>query len=582
MIAARMAADAQRLAIAHSSPQKKPAPAPELKPVPVDAETEWRYRGRNSSEMASTQPIPAPTGFSAQKDEGFQKFYRAVVSPTHVRVTAGGRIVPNTRNGSSPAPRWKEKPLIPPNNRPLMPDHSPFFVPGFSGAFPGFPLYPGFHPGMVPGGGPMPLMPFPMGYGMYGGFAVPQFAFNQMPPGSRSMSMPHGVPMPTPYPAGIPPQPHLDRGSAPMGLSEFPKPAPPAPSFGPVDYGTHALPPRGPGTERHRGSQDIPPEAPAKPPQSSIRESDITKKQLEGLRGTLKYVDDQLQYNKHQIDERAMESHAQSLRGLIQRFEATLETQLVAEGQVVSLGSKKGQSLSTTSGSATSPPLSDESKTGANSKESSTKSQFTGPNTMNKNKLLLIGPEADALTKAIGPGIASGQTPKANGSIPVTAALAPPFQPGTTTAPEKDAAPPAASRRSLAGSGDWDRIAKMRRLPYLVGRLPPGIDPSKVKDTDYIYHRQLTEDEKKARHMYWGSAPAVARKGLPKYDGKNFYPPSPVRNSDQSKESSTSSMNQNGKQVSSSEESTREEAPKENTVRLPSLLYYLMTDLGPS
>src|SRR5690606_10641551 len=63
---------------------------------------EWKYRGRGETVSTAAEPIPAPTGVPAQRDEGFQRFYKAVVSPTHVRVTAGGRIVPNTRGPPSP------------------------------------------------------------------------------------------------------------------------------------------------------------------------------------------------------------------------------------------------------------------------------------------------------------------------------------------------------------------------------------------------------------------------------------------------------------------------------------------------
>lgn len=45
----------------------------------------------------------------------------------------------------------------------------------------------------------------------------------------------------------------------------------------------------------------------------------------------------------------------------------------------------------------------------------------------------------------------------------------------------------------------------------------------------YTYGRDLTEDELRARHMYWGKAPHHLQKGLPKFDGKDFYPPSPVK-----------------------------------------------------
>jgi len=56
----------------------------------------WMLRKRSSSDRSS-QPFPAPSGFEAQKADNFRKFYAAVISPTHLRVTAGGRIVPNTR-----------------------------------------------------------------------------------------------------------------------------------------------------------------------------------------------------------------------------------------------------------------------------------------------------------------------------------------------------------------------------------------------------------------------------------------------------------------------------------------------------
>ena len=84
---------------------------------------QWHLRRRESSDQ-SNQPHPAPTGTVAQQSENFQRFYRyirvtnleacmlipnrAVVSPTHVRVTAGGRIVPNTRAIPPPAFEWNK------------------------------------------------------------------------------------------------------------------------------------------------------------------------------------------------------------------------------------------------------------------------------------------------------------------------------------------------------------------------------------------------------------------------------------------------------------------------------------------
>ncbi|KAL6855058.1 hypothetical protein ACO1O0_006196 [Amphichorda felina] len=70
---------------------------------------------------------------------------------------------------------------------------------------------------------------------------------------------------------------------------------------------------------------------PSNPHVSSIRPSDITKRQLEILRVRLKYLEDQLSYNKHQIDERTVENDAQITRQHIGQFEKNLEIQLSIE-----------------------------------------------------------------------------------------------------------------------------------------------------------------------------------------------------------------------------------------------------------
>lgn len=67
--------------------------------------SKWSLRRRNSSDRSS-QPHSAPSGPDAQHSENFKKFYKAVTSPTHIRVTAGGRIVPNTRAAPPPAFEW--------------------------------------------------------------------------------------------------------------------------------------------------------------------------------------------------------------------------------------------------------------------------------------------------------------------------------------------------------------------------------------------------------------------------------------------------------------------------------------------
>lgn len=67
----------------------------------------WCLRQHSNFESRRTfdnqiQPHSAPTSVALHQAENFRRFYRAVVSPTHVRVTAGGRIVPNTRAMAPP------------------------------------------------------------------------------------------------------------------------------------------------------------------------------------------------------------------------------------------------------------------------------------------------------------------------------------------------------------------------------------------------------------------------------------------------------------------------------------------------
>ena len=78
---------------------------------PLGSSTQWQYRRSDRSltdDAKSMQPYTAPMGVDAQKAENFRKFYRAVVSPTHVRVTAGGRIVPNSRAPAQPVFIWNK------------------------------------------------------------------------------------------------------------------------------------------------------------------------------------------------------------------------------------------------------------------------------------------------------------------------------------------------------------------------------------------------------------------------------------------------------------------------------------------
>ncbi|EXJ55580.1 hypothetical protein A1O7_08508 [Cladophialophora yegresii CBS 114405] len=52
------------------------------------------YQGNRVAKLPERQPTVPPSGHSAQKDEGFARFLKKHSSPTHQRVTTGGRVVP--------------------------------------------------------------------------------------------------------------------------------------------------------------------------------------------------------------------------------------------------------------------------------------------------------------------------------------------------------------------------------------------------------------------------------------------------------------------------------------------------------
>ncbi|KFA79013.1 hypothetical protein S40288_00589 [Stachybotrys chartarum IBT 40288] len=475
---------------------------------------DWKYRGRNDSEHAETQPINAPCTLGAQKDEGFQRFYKAVVSPTHVRVTAGGRIVPNERGSSSPTSKWTKEKIVAegvtqpsscdaqePNGFPVaQPPYGPYahVFPGFMPGLPGIPA-------MSAAPSPFPMMHWPMGYNMPGGYGMP------------------------PYPPAAAPIANVAMSST-VGFAP-----------------------------------------PAKPPISSIRPSEITRKQLDMLRGSLKYIEDQLLYNKHQIDERGMESQAQMLRQQIEHFQKTCDLQMEFERVHYPGPERKNESMSSSSSpaetpsksSVTSEPACEQSAQQVKPVLPDDSSQHqSGKSRSNKNKSTArqstgtsIGKATPALSVSRFAAETSSESEplKRTSTLPFTAALAPPFQPRADGNSYAYVVAPAdveistshfndgsvesnAYRKSQKGSSDM----AISGQPYLVGQIPLGINRGSIIDTGYTYTRELTEDELRARHMYWGKAPRHLQKGLPKFDGKDFYPPSPVKASSSEAYSTTS------------------------------------------
>lgn len=580
---------------------------------------EWKYTGRSEQDRTSTiHPLVAPAGNLVQKSEGFQRFYKAVVSPTHVRVTAGGRIVPNTRGPPSPtSKRAKEAPGIDnqsaaenatqPNltasrmgsiaGTPMaafVPQYIPGFTPGQPSLYPGmsfiplaygppfpagFPFAPGSNPfqqqvaatesnalketqnskdvesSMQPAAAapdqtdnvrlappeqfdstrpfwfngqllypyprPAPLpgqpsgsfMPFPM-MSMPPGLGMPHhpFAGQMLPGGPNSSSM--APPMMPANPPGAAPMPSQ------MVPAIHPNPAPMHNSMAPM------MPQNPNASAAHH--------PPMAPHASSIRQSEITKKQIGNFKATLKFFEDQLLYNRHQIDEKDFELKIQNTKANIEKFNATLQQQLQFEAAHYPRTQDEHERTEQQVPAATT--LAETARKARMTQTDSSSSTFDVV-----EKLLSIPSEA-ALAPVFEPRVHSaswGETDTRQGSrvdlerrsIPANAGRDSSSARADTTSSTgsfKAANPRPAYRESSTTGSSAEQSVKFN-VPYLLGSLPAGVDPRTAKDSDYTYVRPLTEDELRARHLYWGKAPKVARQGLPKYDGRHFYPASPVK-----------------------------------------------------
>lgn len=591
-----------------------------------DQPTEWKYRGRSGSGVASHEPMSAPTGLVAQQNEGFQRFYKAVVSPTHVRVTAGGRIVPNTRNPVSPTTkRTKDDDTVTNGNQsepapvsapkqsvPVMgmPHPMPFFYPGFPGMPPLHPMS-GMPMPMMPPGFPYPV-PMPSTApatsnqetahkenqvkhtgenGSKNGPETESIKTNVKlsPPEQFDHSKPFMYngqqwmfPMfPTPYPGfmGMPPPgypgPHAH--ASPMMM-------PPhmaiTPMMGPVGMmgsqpHTGTVPAAAPvATTRHST-----PQPPSKPPISSIRPSQITRKQIDGLRTNLKYHEDQLHYNKHQIDEKDMENKIEMLLADIERFERVFKAQIEYEEKHYPKNEKVKEDTSSSGGRSSALSTKTSQSQSEESKESKAttmtiaaqlklrkKERSRDSIGLNSNKSSTASYNCDDAAQG---RLIGAMNPGRKSTLPSGAALAPVFQPRSVSAltvpavngrshdwqgsnadedVTQEQLEAAEKRLMVAGAKAWNLSQKVQGLanppsqshsphgndnlgvPYLVGTLPHGASPYPNHRIEYEYSRKLTDQEVKARHLYWGKAPRSISQGLPKYDGKNFYPPSPVKN----------------------------------------------------
>ncbi|KAG6037175.1 hypothetical protein E4U41_005284 [Claviceps citrina] len=574
-------------------------------------DAEWKYRGRTESERGQHEPIGAPPGLSAQRDEGFQRFYKAVVSPTHVRVTAGGRIVPNTRGPSSPTAKWsREKPGVEGSftsrsssrgtygettGIPLtatMPH--PAYGP-YPHLFPG--IFPSMHPSLAAGSHPpLAMMPWQLGMGMGMGSTLGLLHSN-LPQVHQAKPSPNASKGPatsdkkgdtgssdSPNPVRVSPPEQFDHSRPfclngqwvmppagsfyPYGMASvpsFPLPGLGSPTVAPPRFAMpammHPAPVKldqkmHPHAASSSSAQSIHGRSPV--PVSSIRPSDITKKQIEVLRSSLRYFEDQLQYNKHQIDEKGMETQARMVRQHIQQFEKNLQAQLESEQLHYPTYEHQADASSSTphdNGKNSTSTTANDMKSERDSSQSSvsqtvpahgqTEKNYKGQESSVSRRFSALkqvkSASAPVSTKITPESSEDSEPMKRSSTLPAGAALAPPFRPradstvsvpvpatfsmsATTSTEEDDSASPVAENIT-----DLAKPEAFAEKPYLIGHHSSG-RPMEVGNTNaYTYGRDLTEDELRARHMYWGKAPHHLQKGLPKFDGKDFYPPSPVK-----------------------------------------------------
>jgi hypothetical protein len=421
-----------------------------------------------------------------------------------------------------------------------------------------------------------PSLPEPFYYNgqiMYPVGAFPAPLGNPMVP-VHMVGIPHGIapPLSGQY---MPPQPIRTVSAAS---------APPVSSYTPSNHSLSGIPP----VVNHIVPANANFNAATAPPISSIKPSDITKKQIASFKQNLKYHEDQLQYNRHQIDEKDMEQRIQTIKGHIQTFEATLRSQL--EYEAAHLKATQGKEDKKPPQPAA---VAVESKIPPQAAPATAPLGYGAPTTkkeMDEATNRRIALANYGLNTNIGEGAkatfrspAEPALPQINGfpnaaGLPSDAALAPIFQPrgyastwtGSKYAREMKAyeeaekrllateskslghlrvgersvsqpfaapvAPAAQADGSLPPADNPSRPASTSAkqqsnfgVPYLLGTLPKGVNPRTARDQDYIYKRPLTDEERRARFLYWGKAPKSAVKGLPKFDGKHFYPPSPVK-----------------------------------------------------
>ncbi|KAI1173190.1 hypothetical protein F4777DRAFT_600832 [Nemania sp. FL0916] len=608
----------------------------------IRPQLQWKYRGRTGHEVMQSEPISAPAGQDKQSSEGFQRFFKAVVSPTHVRVTAGGRIVPNTRTSVSPSTKWdKERPpasgqnpfeptketiaepaSVPANNPMIPPMAMPLYQPQPMLYQPMSVPMPFYHPMQPMQDGMQHQFPYPYGFAPLAApvpntqyLAVPEASQSSHTSGRPSNGENTGghrhVPATNPtrdqsdqnthvYSNGQLTTHHMPQNGnfAPGAVTANAARSDPRMA---VMRSTSNMPsaaaPGMPHLQSYSGapvanfnSQPLvaPCESSAAPlPLSSIRPSEITRKQLEQLKQALKYWCGQLKFNKHQIDEPWVFAKAQETKNSITQFEHTLEMQLqfeakhypnmeptprhIAEMRLANNTPSRPSSMRHTQTSGSShhdsirsagPPAGpryfqpqqaivgrqlyrkpNRTAVGVNAtKGDNSTAQFSEVEAAIIQKLSAPNatPEQKAMLEAITKPYNSNHDPGRKSSSSKDSLAQPELldeenqaqgllQPSGMYAQYRQGETVQPSGTYLADA-NTSYMASVNKdpVPYLVGSYPQGTDPWSYQECEFVYGRELTQAEKQARHNYWGKLPSKGT-GLPKFDGKDFYPASPQK-----------------------------------------------------
>ena len=647
--------------------------------------TQWQYRRydrSNTDDDKAFQPRMAPTCVDAQKAENFRKFYRAVVSPTHVRVTAGGRIVPNSRAPAQPVFVWNKDRVafdtvvsssdaaaqLNPENY-----HGPKKVQSMGSSFDSV--------GMTSSRSSyqksdssataqsLETRDVASQHAIQGSMAQSQSTLNGIKlsspanfdpnkpfmlngivayPVPKDFKIPQGMSVMPLTMIGNPIQQQAHYQPQQQAMGSFRSPAPmftgqpqqtqnsmqgtmashlaPHQATRQFISGVPSAPQTNVNTLYHPKSTPAMRSAPIQDERMSPK---ALNQRMVGLQSKLDELDHQLMYNKHQIDEaynNAQRNHirsqiseikdqltsmgfapmvpqartsVQNRRGTgaackpLQMLKPDLETFSEPENHLNSTNGLRiqeshagrltaSESLPTSGGVSLDLPLTTSTTSAVSLIPSSivTRTRLSAsaakapefkprsmqaPETVTEKSDMPATVAAESVlspvtsTDSMSPDEFGGYTTdnirtmddlvaaasRVSASLPPTDLSRSPYKQSSFNDNENVLTSSSASYQPAPLSLQTSAMGNVG--PYLSGYSVPGVNAGAHRDQQFTYSRPLTEQELKARELYWGNGGKQhQQKGLPKFDGKDFYPPSPTKPSaisvSQSRSSETSTI----------------------------------------